>query len=242
VKRWRWLKGCCETRLFRRTVGTHPRLALIGTLFSLATTGSLALLIWQLHAAPAENSGASAGSLRVEVQDAGKRQRVAARCYLTDESAKPWNPAGAFTYDKRQEHHFITQGTFDIAVPPGRYLLRVERGPEYQPWETRLTLQAGKTHSETVHLIRWIDMNKRGWYSGDLHNHRPPEQIASLLLAEELNLAPVLADWVWEDRQRSNAPATTDPFRKVDPTHVYSLLDKEVERLKEGPGAVDLRG
>jgi hypothetical protein len=242
VKSWARTKRCCETRLLRRTLETHPGLALIGTLFSLATTGGLAPLVWQLHAAPAENSGASAGSLRVEVQDAGNRQRVAARCYLTDGSGKPWNPAGAFTYDKRQEHHFISQGTFDIAVPPGRYLLRVERGPEYQPWEARLTLQAGKTHSETVRLIRWIDMNKRGWYSGDLHNHRPPEQIASLLLAEDLNLAPVLADWVWEDRQRSNAPATTDPFRKVDPTHVYSLLDKEVERLKEGPGAVDLLG
>ena len=220
---------------------THPGLVLLGALFSLVTTCILALLVWQLHAAPADPSGALLGSLHVEVQGAG-RQRVAARCYLTDESGKPWTPAGAFTYDKRQEHHFITQGAFDIAVPPGRYLLRVERGPEYQPWEAWLTLQVGKTHSETVRLIRWIDMNQRGWYSGDLHNHRPPEQIASLLLAEDLNLAPVIADWVWEDRQRSNPPATTDPFRKVDPTHVYSLLDKEVERLKEGPGAVDLLG
>jgi hypothetical protein len=242
VKSWARPERCCETWLLERTLQTHAGLALIGALFSLATTGSLALLAWQLHAAPAENSGASAGSLHVEVRDAGRRQRVAARCYLTDENGKPWTPAGAFTYDKRQEHHFITQGTFDIAAPPGRYLLRVERGPEYQPWESGLTLQAGKTHSESVYLIRWIDMNQRGWYSGDLHNHRPPEQIASLLLAEDLNLAPVIADWVWEDRQRSNAPATTDPFRKVDPTHVYSLLDKEVERLKEGPGAVDLLG
>jgi len=28
----------------------------------------------------------------------------------------------------------------------------------------------------------------------------------------------------------------------VDATHVYSVLDKEVERLKLGPGAVDLLG
>lgn len=214
---------------------------LVGTLFILAA-GGLVLLVCLSVGAQAQQSGSEAASLHVEVRDTRNRQQVAARCYLTDESDKPLNPAGLFTYDKRLEHHFIIQGTFDIALPPGRYLLRVERGPEYQPWESRLTLQAGKTHSETVRLIRWIDMNRLGWYSGDLHNHRPPEQIASLLLAEDLNLAPVLADWVWEDRQRSNAPATTDPFRKVDPTHVYSLLDKEVERLKEGPGAVDLLG
>ena len=242
VKGWVRPKRSCQTGLLLRMLDTYPGLILLGALFSLVTTCSLVLLVCQLHAASVDQSGASAGSLHVEVRDAGNRQRVAARCYLTDESGKPWTPAGAFTYDKRQEHHFITQGTFDLAVPPGRYLLRVERGPEYQSWEARLTLQAGKTHSETVHLVRWIDMNQRGWYSGDLHNHRPPEQIASLLVAEDLNLAPVIADWVWEDRQRSNAPATTEPFRKVDPTHVYSLLDKEVERLKEGPGAVDLLG
>ena len=133
MKGWVRPQRRCET--LERTFGTHLGLVLTVTLFSLATTGNLAPLVWQLHAAPAENSGASVGSLHVEVRDTGSRQRVAARCYLTDENGKPWTPAGAFTYDKRQEHHFITQGTFDIAAPPGRYLLRVERGPEYQPWE-----------------------------------------------------------------------------------------------------------
>jgi hypothetical protein len=82
---------------------------LIGTLF-LLTAGGLVLLA---AGAQAQHSGSEAASLHVEVRDAGNRQRVAARCYLTDESGKPWTPAGAFTYDKRQEHHFITQGTFD---------------------------------------------------------------------------------------------------------------------------------
>jgi len=153
----------------------------VGTLF-LVATGGLVLLACLSVGAQAQHPGSEGCSLHVEVRDAGNRRGVAARCYLTDESGKPWTPTGAFTYDKRQEHHFITQGIFDIAVPSGRYLLRVERGPEYQPFEARLALQAGKTHSESVSLIRWIDMNQRGWYSGDLHNHRPPEQIATLLI------------------------------------------------------------
>jgi hypothetical protein len=37
-------------------------------------------------------------------------------------------------------------------------------------------------------------------------------------------------------------PDTTDAVRTVDVRHVYSLLDKEVERLKSGPGAIDLIG
>jgi hypothetical protein len=63
-----------------------------------------------------------------------------------------------------------------------------------------------------------------------------------LMLAEDLNVAPTISDWVWDDRQLSNAPQTEDAIRKVDATHVYSVLDKEVERLKSGPGAVDLLG
>jgi hypothetical protein len=85
-------------------------------------------------------------------------------------------------------------------------------------------------------------MNARGWYSGDLHNHRNLDDVSTLLLAEELNLAPTLADWVWEDSQRGQAPVTNEPIRSVDARHAYSVLDKEVERLMEGPGAVDLLG
>ena len=234
----------CSRRLKRRATRSWKAdrgVRLAEPLLQLAA-GGFALLVWLSVRVPAQDSVSQPCLLHVEVLDARSNQATAARCYLTDEIAKPWNPEGAFTYDKRQEHHFIISGTFDIALPPGRYLLRVEHGPEYQPWESWLTLHAGKSASQIVHLTRWIDMNQRGWNSGDLHNHRPPEQIASLLLAEDLNLAPVLADWVWEDRQRSTAPATRDPFRTVDSRHVYSLLDKEGERLKEGPGAVDLLG
>ncbi len=85
-------------------------------------------------------------------------------------------------------------------------------------------------------------MNAKGWYSADLHNHRKLEDVPTLLLAEDLNLAPTLVDWVWEDGQRAPAPVTDEPIGRIDARHVYSVLDKEVERLMEGPGAVDLLG
>ena len=83
-------------------------------------------------------------------------------------------------------------------------------------------------------------MNERGWYSGDLHNHRKPNEMPQLLLAEDLNLAPTLTDWIWEGRPVSRPPSVRKAVRSVDATHAFSLLDKEVERLKQGPGAVDL--
>jgi hypothetical protein len=164
------------------------------------------------------------------------------RFYLDDDSGKAWTPDGAIAYARRSERHFVTKNGFEIALPPGKYTVVAERGPEYRPFRMTLQGRAGKDVSARVVLERWMSMNERGWYSGDLHNHRQPEDMPLLLLAEDLNLAPTLSDWVWDDRERTVPPHTGEAIRRVDARHAFSVLDKEVERLKDGPGAVDLLG
>jgi hypothetical protein len=180
--------------------------------------------------------------LQVHIRDKQTGQSLPARVYLMDSAGKHWNPDGAMTYVKHQEHHFISPGSFEIKLPPGKYSMTVERGPEYRPWTSSIDLQAGQDRDETVRLHRWISMNQKGWYSGDLHNHRNLWEMDTLLLAEDLNLAPTLTDWVWEDHSIARPPQTSQALKQVDPFHVYSVLDKEVERLVNGPGAVDLLG
>lgn len=168
---------------------------------------------------------------------------TAARYYLTDNAGKLWVPAGVSVYERRAEKHFTAKAGFEIDLPGGAYTLIAERGPEHRPFRTSFQARAGELRTVRAEPVRWIDMNRRGWYSGDLHNHRAVDQMPLLLRAEHLNLAPTLADWVWEDRQQSPlAPHSGDAVRQVDARHVYSVLDKEVERLKGGPGAVDLLG
>jgi hypothetical protein len=164
------------------------------------------------------------------------------RFYLDDAAGKAWAPEGALVYANRGERHFVTKGNFEIDLPAGIYTLLAERGPEYRPFQETVRGRAGDELTVKVSLARWIRMNNRGWYSGDLHNHRRPDDVPLLLLAEDLNLAPTLADWVWDDHPRSMPPQTSDAIRSVDATHGFSVLDKEVERLKNGPGAVDLLG
>ncbi len=164
------------------------------------------------------------------------------RFYLDDSNGKSWAPDGAIRYVRGEEKHFVVKNGFEIHVPAGSYTLIAERGLEYRPFRQTLDARAGEERKIRVELSRWIDMNRLGWYSGDLHNHRRPEEVPLLLLAEDLNLAPTLADWIWENGQNSTPPETTDAIRQVDATHAYSVLDKEVERLKNGPGAVDLVG
>jgi hypothetical protein len=165
-----------------------------------------------------------------------------ARFYLDDATGKAWSPSGAIVYVQRGERHFVAMNGFEIALPPGKYTLVAERGPEYRPFRITFDGRAGRDLNFPVALKRWISMNDLGWYSGDLHNHRRPEDMPLLLLAEDLNLAPTLSDWVWDDRERSAPSQSGRAIQKVDAKHVFSLLDKEVERLRNGPGAIDLLG
>ncbi len=180
--------------------------------------------------------------VRIETRDRETRQAIPARFYLTDAKGTPITPTGLIAYHKGGEHHFVAPGPFEAELAPGRYRLVSERGAEYLPASVDLDVQADRPSIESVWLSRWIDMNQRGWYSGDLHNHRRYDEMPVLLVAEDLNVAPTITDWIWEDRAVAVPPATADAVRQVDERHVYSVLDKEVERLEAGPGAVALLG
>jgi hypothetical protein len=182
------------------------------------------------------------GRLRVEARDFDSDHRVASRFYLIDSAGAPQTPPGAIAYDKRDEHHFVTDGGFQTDLAAGRYRVVVERGPEYVPASLDVDIQDRSARDEIVRVRRWIDMNRRGWYSGDLHNHRNIDDMPTLLLAEDLNVAPTITDWIWEDRAVATPPQVSQPYRAADEHHVYSVLDKEVERLEGGPGAVALLG
>jgi hypothetical protein len=197
---------------------------------------SMSRLLFALLAA-VTMSAAQAGRFRLNVRCADP-----ARFYLDDNAGKAWTPTGAIVYLQRGERHFVTRQGFTIDLPSGSYTLVAERGPEYRPFRTTIEGREGKDVSLQVALNRWRSMNAQGWYSGDLHNHRRAEDMPLLLLAEDLNLAPTLSDWVWDDRERSAPAPTGDAIRRVDASHAFSVLDKEIERLKSGPGAIDLLG
>ena len=193
---------------------------------------------WLLVLAAVMGSAPGAGEFRLRVRNAAP-----ARYYLEDASGTMRAPPGAVVYSMRGEQHFLTPAGFEIDLPAGRYTLLAERGPEYRSFRATIDATAGGERTVDVAVERWVDMNRRGWYSGDLHNHRRPEDMPLLLRAENLNLAPTLADWIWDDRARSSAAGSAGPaVRRVDATHAFSVLDMEVERLKDGPGAVDLLG
>jgi hypothetical protein len=183
-----------------------------------------------------------ASGLAGSIIDAASGKPVSARVQLT-QGTQSILPAGFTFYDKRGEKHFYVPASFQIPLEAGEYTIRIERGKEYRPLEETFSVPASQQIQRTFKLDRWINMQSRGWYSADLHVHRPPEVMAETLLAEDLNVAPVISVHHWSqwDSLKKSAKADTS-LAKVDDTHVYSVGGYEIERIIEGPGAVTLFG
>jgi hypothetical protein len=99
--------------------------------------------------------------------------------------------------------HFTSTGTAALDLPAGRYTVVVEKGLEFERLESLVELKANQTLRLTPK--RWVDMASQGWWSGDMHIHRPPAEAKTLLTAEDLNLAVFFTMWnaqsYWEDRK-----------------------------------------
>ncbi len=73
----------------------------------------------------------------------------------------------------REPFTCLTSGDFSIRLPAGRWRLTVSHGNEYVPVVEEFAVAAGDSPMKTVLLRRWIDLPRRGWYSGDVHVHHP---------------------------------------------------------------------
>ncbi len=152
----------------------------------------------------------------------------------------------AIRYDKQrspistERHVTLSAHPFRVELPPGEYLVSAYCGKEYIPAEE--TIRVGdKPHEITLSLKRWTDMASQGWYSGDTHVHRLVKSLPNIMLAEDLNVALPLTNWVSISDQppsRGNLNTDQDAVKAapvyVDPTHVYYPLNTEYEITRVG--------
>ena len=136
-------------------------------------------------------------------------------------------------------HVTLSAHPFVVRLPPSRYTLTAERGKEYHPERREVTV-GDEPVDLTVRLRRWIDAAARGWYSGDTHTHRTPAELPNVMLAEDLNVALPLTDWVREafvtpvaKRPASFQDPGANPVR-VDATHVIVPRNTEYEIFTVG--------
>jgi hypothetical protein len=66
---------------------------------------------------------------------------------------------------------FYSDGTFEVAVPPGKVSLTLERGFEHGLVTRDLELKPGESREISLTSKRIFDMRAQGWVSGDTHVH-----------------------------------------------------------------------
>jgi hypothetical protein len=141
-----------------------------------------------LLAAGAAVGGQEKG-VSITVMDAATGKPLPSRIHLRDAAGKVFQAPGAPSWDD----HFVCPGEVRIDLPKGDYVIIAERGPEFSTEATLFKVPLPAPLK--IELRRLADLASEGWWSGDLHVHRPLEEIEPLLRAEDLHVAPVITWW-----------------------------------------------
>lgn len=184
----------------------------------LVAVGLLVLLATQLFAV-------EKGELEIRVVDRDTGKPLVARMHLKDARGKPVKPPKVPFW----KDHFVIPGTMVLALPLGHYTFELERGPEYKVRSGYFTIERHASDNKEVDMQRFIDMSQAGWWSGDLHTHRPPADMELLMLADDLHIGPVITWWnnenAWKDK-----PLPAEPLVQFDSNRFYRVLAGEDER------------
>ena len=166
----------------------------------------------------------AACQLQINVSDSAGNP-LPCRIHLSNSKGEPQRAIGQpFWRD-----HFVCSGRVAVDLKPGRYHYEIERGPEHErtTGDVKVPVDASKTLNVT--LARIANLRESGWYSGDLHVHRPVEQIERLMKAEDLDFAPVISWWnnrnPWKD-----LPVPAELTHSFDGHRIYNVMAGEDER------------
>lgn len=165
------------------------------------------------------------GKLELQVVDKTTGEPLAVRMHLYDSKGKPVRPPKVpYWHD-----HFAFQGSITLDLPVGTYTFEIERGPEYREQTGHFVLEKNAKDSKVVTMTRFVNMREEGWWSGDLHIHRPLNEIELLMDAEDLHIGPVIT-W-WNDKNTWDQQAIpTQRVVEFGDKRFYELMAGEDER------------
>lgn len=168
---------------------TSRRIALIAYLLLITCSGGA------LIAAPR-------GVLTIRTVDSATMQPIPARIHIKDHEGKAVQ-IPRIPYWK--DHHTF-DGQIRLSLRAGIYTFEIEHGPEYRVHRGNFVMNDGAKDTQQVIMRRFVNMAKEGWYSGDLHIHRPVKDVPLLMKAEELYVGPVITWWNAKNLWQDNAP------------------------------------
>lgn len=166
----------------------------------------------------------NAAQVTLTIREAGRTEPLPARVHLQDSSRQPVKPPGSPAW----HDHFVCAGSVEVALSSGEYRVEIERGPEFSSVATNFTVGGSATNFSFT-LSRIADLAREGWWSGETHVHRKPQEAELLMRAEDLHVAHFTTWW-----NKAN-PWTTEPLPhrlpvRFDGNRFYHPLGGEDER------------
>lgn len=97
-----------------------------------------------------------------------------------------------------QGRYWVVPKPFQMPLPTGQYEILILHGLEYEPVRDLVRIEPGRWTRKTVQLRRWVNMPRRGWYSGDDHVHSrlmssaDADQLMAFTRAADIHVSNVL--------------------------------------------------
>lgn len=125
-----------------------------------------------------------AGTLRVSVTDTeGVPMPARVSLYGIHPTPKP-HLGSAQRASGMHNIAYTGDGELTLELPPGRYGVRVTRGPEYAIFRRDVEIAADRGQALRVSLERVV--HTKGWISGDFHLHSDPSPDSSVTLEDRV--------------------------------------------------------
>ena len=144
------------------------------------------------------NSNTASGKVSFTIYDAATGETAACRIHLVNSEGKAQLPNHLPSF----HDHFSFDGKEVLSLPVGKYRYVIERGPEYKRCNGSFEIINSSLTRVTEKLYRIAEMASMGFWSGELHVHRPIKDMKLLMQAEDLHVAPVITWWnrsnIWD--------------------------------------------
>jgi len=172
-------------------------------------------------------TAARAAELTITTTRRDTGEALPARIHLAGPDAKPVRAANDLPF---WHDHVSAAGSTMFNVPPGRYAVTVERGPEWSSESGVIEVAAGHAAtSASFALVRLVNLPVEGWWPGEMHIHRPLDQAELLMRAEDLHFGQVISWWNAANSWTNN-PLPAPVLKQFDGNRFVHQLGGEDER------------
>src|ERR1041385_5810400 len=118
-----------------------------------------------------------AGEIQIAIHEGKDARPVPCRLHIKNSAGQPVFAPGL----PRWRDHFVCAGKVKLALAAGAYSYEIERGREYLQAAGSFNITNGAKGALEVRLHRLANLAAEGWWSGDLHVHRPVKDIELLM-------------------------------------------------------------